>query len=427
MAFSSNTDTPSLCVASLDELRSLPIAGLEDGERAAFGLDTYALDKASLAAEGPSVVAARPAIVGTFPPVTVDPTIPGRWILVDTGASALVGPGTEGDVIFGPGLHVVSGIHYYRNLTIQAGATIQVPLGFRLLIYCQNTFRHDGVIDASGVIDGTAPVLPTGSVGTSGGGGGGGGGQSAGGQPGQAGQQGFGVGFGGGPNFLLPPTNGTSGPSGAGGLPGGDPGTSGTPSVAGGLNAGGVDQFEVFPVVLFGLLSGGQPGFPGQSGLNGGAGGNDGPGNGAGGNGGQGGIGGNGGGSVCIVAPIQVGTGSIIATGLPGGAAPSGVAPGAPTVGGAAPLASGGGGGGGGGGGAGGSGGAGGIVGLFRRAGTAAPPYVITLTGGAGGAGTPGVAGGAGDGAGVAGGAGGAGASGQVGSTGQAFVVEVAI
>lgn len=427
MAFSSNTETPSLCVSSLDELRSLPIAGFEDGERAAFGLDTYALDKASFEPEGPGVVAASPAIAKPFPPTVVDPTIPGRWILVDTGSSPLVGPGTEGDVVLGPGVHVLSGIHYYRSLTIEAGATVQVPLGFRLLVYCQKFFHHDGVIDASGTVDNFTSTISTGSVGSSGGGGGGGGGASAGANPGQPGQQSFGFGGGGGPNFRLPPTNGTTGPSGTGGNPGGDAGTAGTVSVEGAINPGGVDQFTVFPIVLFGLLSGGQMGPQGQGGLSGGSGGNDGLGSGTPGNGGQGGLGGNGGGSVCIIAPFQTGVGSILALGDVGSDAPSGIAPGAPTLGGAAPAASGGGGGGGGGGGAGGSGGAGGIVGLFYRAGSLPPAYTINLAGGAGGLGAPGAAGGAGDGAGVAGGAGAAGANGQTGSVGMVFASGVAI
>lgn len=88
MALSDTQSNPSLVVQSLDELRSLPIAALRNGERAVRGDEMYELDEASLAPEGPTVVAARPAIVGTFPPVVVDPTIPGRWRLVSGGALA---------------------------------------------------------------------------------------------------------------------------------------------------------------------------------------------------------------------------------------------------------------------------------------------------------------------------------------------------
>jgi hypothetical protein len=86
MALSDTQSNPSLVVQSLDELRSLPIAALRDGERAAFGSDTYELDLDSFAPEGATVVAARPAIVGNFPPVVVDPTIPGRWLLLSGGS-----------------------------------------------------------------------------------------------------------------------------------------------------------------------------------------------------------------------------------------------------------------------------------------------------------------------------------------------------
>lgn len=86
MALSDTASNPSLVVTTTDELRSIPIAALRSGERAVIGKDTYELDKGSLAPESALVVAARPAIVGTFPPVVVNPTIPGRWNLIDGGA-----------------------------------------------------------------------------------------------------------------------------------------------------------------------------------------------------------------------------------------------------------------------------------------------------------------------------------------------------
>lgn len=85
MALSDTQSNPSLVVQSFDELRSIPIAALRNGERAAFGADTYQLDESSFAPEGPSVVAARPSIV-SFSPLVVDPTIPGRWLLLSGGS-----------------------------------------------------------------------------------------------------------------------------------------------------------------------------------------------------------------------------------------------------------------------------------------------------------------------------------------------------
>lgn len=85
MGLSENTQNVGLAVDTKDALRSLPIAALDSGERASAAGVLYRLDKGSFAADDDSnVLAARPAIVGNFPPVVVDPLIPGRW-LIDTG------------------------------------------------------------------------------------------------------------------------------------------------------------------------------------------------------------------------------------------------------------------------------------------------------------------------------------------------------
>lgn len=82
MSLSENTQNVGLALDTKDHLRSIPIAGLDDGERAAVAGVLYRLDKGSFAADdNVTVIAARPSIIGTFPPVVVDPLIPGRWLL----------------------------------------------------------------------------------------------------------------------------------------------------------------------------------------------------------------------------------------------------------------------------------------------------------------------------------------------------------
>lgn len=82
MSFSENIQNVGLALDTKDHLRSIPIAALENGERASVAGVLYRLDKGSFAPDDNNIVlAARPAIVGTFPPVVVDLLVPGRWIL----------------------------------------------------------------------------------------------------------------------------------------------------------------------------------------------------------------------------------------------------------------------------------------------------------------------------------------------------------
>lgn len=96
MGFSENTQNPGLAVDTKDALRSLPIAALDSGERASVAGVLYRLDKASfLPDDDANVIAARPAILGNFPPVIVDPLIPGRWRLDTAPAPPGSGINTE--------------------------------------------------------------------------------------------------------------------------------------------------------------------------------------------------------------------------------------------------------------------------------------------------------------------------------------------